>query len=65
MCGQMMLCRRAEERVVVAGNCVTSRGPGTAFEFALQLIDKLVGAERVAAVAGPMVMYNHQPAQAS
>lgn len=62
----MMMCRSAEERVVVAGNCVTSRGPGTAFEFSLELIDQLLGAEQAAAVAGPMVMFNHQnPVQAS
>jgi putative intracellular protease/amidase len=47
--------------VVVAGNCVTSRGPGTAFEFALKLIEQLLGADKQAEVAGPMVMYNHQP----
>ena len=53
-------CRRVAERVVVEGNCVTSRGPGTAFEFSLELIEKLLGAEKRAEVAGPMVMYNHQ-----
>ncbi|KAG8240312.1 hypothetical protein J437_LFUL000787 [Ladona fulva] len=37
----------SEERVVVDGNLVTSRGPGTAFEFALTLVDKLVGKEVV------------------
>lgn len=39
---------------------MTSRGPGTAFEFALELIEKLLGAEKRVEVAGPMVMYNHQ-----
>lgn len=32
-----------EERVVVDGNVVTSRGPGTALEFALCLVEKLAG----------------------
>jgi 4-methyl-5(b-hydroxyethyl)-thiazole monophosphate biosynthesis len=35
----------SEERVVIDGNVVTSRGPGTALEFSLALVEKLVGAE--------------------
>lgn len=31
-----------EERVVEDGNVVTSRGPGTALEFALKLVERLV-----------------------
>lgn len=34
-----------EEPVVVDGHIVTSRGPGTAFEFALKLVEKLAGPE--------------------
>jgi len=34
-----------EDRVVVDGNLVTSRGPGTAFEFALKLVELLAGKE--------------------
>lgn len=45
--------------MVVSGKCVTSRGPGTAFEFALELVEQLYGAEQRAAVAGPMVMYQY------
>jgi transcriptional regulator GlxA family with amidase domain len=60
MCQVVLLCRRASQRVVVAANCVTSRGPGTAFEFSLALIEQLLGAEQMSAVAGPMVMYSHQ-----
>jgi 4-methyl-5(b-hydroxyethyl)-thiazole monophosphate biosynthesis len=33
----------SEARVVVDGNLVTSRGPGTAIEFALTLIERLFG----------------------
>jgi len=33
------------ERVVVDGNIITSKGPGTAIEFALQLVEILVGKE--------------------
>lgn len=37
--------RYSEERVVVDGNLVTSRGPGTALEFALKLVELLVGGD--------------------
>ncbi|GLC39578.1 hypothetical protein PLESTM_000913900 [Pleodorina starrii] len=46
------------DRVVVDGNLTTSRGPGTAFEFALSLVKQLFGEEKARQVAGPMVMYN-------
>lgn len=44
-------------RVVVDGMLTTSRGPGTAFEFALTLVKELYGVEKMKEVAGPMVMY--------
>ncbi len=46
----------AENRVVVEGMCVTSRGPGTALEFALVLIELLFDAEQAEKVAGPMLV---------
>jgi 4-methyl-5(b-hydroxyethyl)-thiazole monophosphate biosynthesis len=46
----------AEERVVVDGRCVTSRGPGTALEFALQLVALLCGEAKAREVAAPMVL---------
>lgn len=46
------------DRVVVEGNLTTSRGPGTAFEFALSLVKQLYGEDKMKLVAGPMVMYN-------
>ncbi len=36
-----------EGRVVIDGNLVTSRGPGTAMEFALTLVDLLEGREKM------------------
>lgn len=35
--------RYEEERVVEDSNMITSRGPGTAMEFALRLVDRLAG----------------------
>ena len=40
----------------VDGHVVTSRGPGTAFEFSLCLVERLFGREKAEEVAGPMVM---------
>lgn len=48
--------RRSEERVVVDGTCITSRGPGTAIEFAIKLIEVLFDAEKAQKVAGPMLV---------
>jgi 4-methyl-5(b-hydroxyethyl)-thiazole monophosphate biosynthesis len=45
-----------EQRVVIDDKLVTSRGPGTAFEFALSLVKLLYGEEKMREVAGPMVM---------
>ena len=45
-----------DNRVVVDGNCVTSRGPGTAIEFALKLVEILYGKEKAEEVAAPMVL---------
>ncbi|KIO33313.1 hypothetical protein M407DRAFT_241113 [Tulasnella calospora MUT 4182] len=45
----------SEDDVVVAGKLITSRGPGTAFLFALTLVEALVGPEKRKEVYGPMV----------
>jgi 4-methyl-5(b-hydroxyethyl)-thiazole monophosphate biosynthesis len=43
------------ERVVVDGPCITSRGPGTAIEFALQLVEQLYGPEQARQVGEHML----------
>ena len=40
-------------RVVVNRNAVTSRGPKTAIEFALGLVERLYGKEKMEEVDGP------------
>ena len=45
-----------EDRVVIDGLLVTSRGPGTALEFALQLVALLYDDRKASAVAEPMVV---------
>ena len=48
---------RAEtDRVVVDGRCITSRGPGTALEFALKLVEHLFGPSKAEEVANPMIV---------
>ena len=36
----------SEDRVVIDGRLITSRGPGTAFEFALTIVELLVGSDK-------------------
>ena len=43
------------EAVVSDGKVVTSRGPGTAMDFALTLIEKLLGADKRQEVEAPLV----------
>ena len=43
------------ERVIADGNVVTSRGPGTALEFALTLAGRLAGAETAAELTEGML----------
>jgi DJ-1 family protein len=45
-----------EEPVVEDGQLLTSRGPGTAFLFALALVERLRGAEVAAKVKAPMML---------
>ncbi|KZT28111.1 DJ-1 protein [Neolentinus lepideus HHB14362 ss-1] len=45
----------SEESVVVSKNLVTSRGPGTAFPFALTLVELLCGKDKKEEIRGPMV----------
>jgi len=45
-----------EERVVCDGNLITSRAPGTALEFALELVSRLAGGERAAELAEAMLV---------
>ncbi|KAG8007688.1 Protein/nucleic acid deglycase DJ-1, partial [Nibea albiflora] len=46
----------SEARVQKDGHYITSRGPGTSFEFALTIVEELMGAEVAAQVKAPLVM---------
>ncbi|KAF9484061.1 DJ-1 [Pholiota conissans] len=51
----------SEDAVVVSDNLITSRGPGTAFQFALTLVEMLCGSEIRERVRGPMVFPQNTP----
>ena len=46
--------RYQTDSVVIDGNIITSRGPGTAMDFALKLIELLSGVEKRKAVEAPL-----------
>jgi protein DJ-1 len=45
-----------EDRVVISENLITSRGPGTAFGFALAIVEALVGVEKRKEIEEPMIL---------
>jgi len=47
---------RVDERVVVDRNCITSQGPGSALEFALELVARVCGEDVRDQVAAPMML---------
>ena len=46
----------SDDRVVVDGNIITSRGPGSALEFALELVEQLVGREKAEKLSQDLLM---------
>ena len=58
-----MICSEVAARVIVNDSLVTSRGPGTAIEFALALVAELYGKDKEHEVAEPMVMPVYSPAK--
>ena len=54
--GQLHDAAEVENRVVVDGPCVTSRGAGTALEFALKLVEMLYDEQEAQRIAGRMLV---------
>ncbi len=53
---QDQLPEPADGRVVVDGNCITSQGPATAMEFAVELIRRLSGDDKANKIAAALLM---------
>lgn len=56
MMDQLSAGSRSGERVVTAGNLITSRGPGTALEFSLAVVKALCGPEKRDEIAGQLLL---------
>lgn len=48
--------RYSESRVEKDGNILTSRGPGTSFEFGLAIVETLLGKEVAEQVKAPLIL---------
>ena len=46
----------SEDRVAIDGKLITSRGPGTCFEFALAIVTALQGKEKADSLVPPMLV---------
>lgn len=55
LCNKLADPSESENRVLVDGNLITSRGPGTSMEFALGIVEKLFGREKALELAKTMV----------
>ncbi len=50
------LPKSSKKRVVVDDNCITSQGPGTAMEFAVNIVELLFGKDKAKEVAHALLM---------
>ncbi|KAI3441480.1 uncharacterized protein J3R85_002060 [Psidium guajava] len=55
MCNKLSDAGEIENRVVVDGNLITSRGPGTSMEFALAIVEKFFGRRKALELAKALV----------
>lgn len=55
LCSKLSDQSECENRVVVDGNLITSRGPGTSMEFALAIVEKFFGREKALDLAKSLV----------
>ncbi|MBA0567030.1 hypothetical protein Golob_011795 [Gossypium lobatum] len=55
MCNKLSDQSFIDNRVVVDGNLITSRGPGTSMEFALGIVEKFFGRPKALELAKAML----------
>lgn len=58
MCDKLSDKSEVENRVVVDGNLITSRGPGTSMEFALAIVEKFLGRDKALEIAKTMLFFS-------
>jgi 4-methyl-5(b-hydroxyethyl)-thiazole monophosphate biosynthesis len=56
LCYKLSDQSEVENRIVVDGNLITSRGPGTSMEFALAIVEKLFGRKNALELAKTMLL---------
>lgn len=56
LCNKLSDQSEVENRVVVDGTLITSRGPGTSMEFALAIVEKLFGRQKALELAKMMLV---------
>jgi DJ-1 family protein len=55
--GDLGMYKQVSDRVVLSGNILTSRGAGTAMDFALEIVRMLEGAKTASFIATDIVLY--------
>ncbi|CAM8951926.1 unnamed protein product [Rhodiola kirilowii] len=55
MCNELSDQSEINNRIVIDGNLITSRGPGTALEFALAIVEKFFGRKKALELAKVMI----------
>ncbi|XP_073134276.1 protein DJ-1 homolog A-like [Henckelia pumila] len=59
LCNKLSDPSEIENRVVIDGNLITSRGPGTTMEFSLAIAEKFFGRDKALEVAKTMLFVQH------
>jgi len=54
--GQLVDAESSDSDVVVDGNCITSKGPGTALKFSLKLVEALYGKSKADELSNEMIV---------
>uniref|UniRef100_A0A7N0VAB0 DJ-1/PfpI domain-containing protein n=1 Tax=Kalanchoe fedtschenkoi TaxID=63787 RepID=A0A7N0VAB0_KALFE len=59
LCDKLSDQSEINNRVVIDGNLITSRGPGTTLEFALAIVEKFFGREKALELAKAMIFLHN------
>lgn len=56
LCDKLSDVTEIDHRIVVDGNVITSKGPGSALEFSLAIVEKLFGREKAIELGRTMLV---------